>query len=200
MDYKLFLKTFFIAFLIFATVVVLGMKYNWVRFLQTDSSQTSEESMAGLPEPVDKKPQSSDQKNSAPNTDRNIGKNIGQNTDQYVLVDEGSAENNQNDQIRNDCIRASRRAGVTDENILAVVAQCVEMSTKSENNTLGGEAIPIETENEDNIRRPQSPPEDGLELTRKACRIVADEEQGVTKTEREQIVEQCIKANMGSNN
>ncbi len=193
MDYKLFLKTFLIAFLVFTVVVVLGMKYNWVRFLHTDSSQSTEESMPGLPEPIENQSQTSDQKSST--------LSAGQNTDHYVLVDESSVDRNQNDQIRNDCIRASRRAGVTDENILAVVAQCVEMSTKSVGDTPSSDVIPIETENESSTKSAQNlPEEDGLELTRKACRIVADEEQGVTSAEREQIVEQCIKANMGNNN
>jgi len=194
MDYKLFLKTFFVAFLIFATVVVLGMKYNWVRFLQADSNQPTEEQTAGLPQPIDKKSssqQSPDKKSQISNSRKN--------TDQYVLVDEGNVDLNQSNQIRNDCIRASRRAGVTDENILAVVAECVEMSAKSVDSTSVTDSIPVESESE-GVDPPQSlPVKDGLELTRKACRIVADEEQGITELEREQIVEQCIKANMGNN-
>ena len=196
MDYKLFLKTFFVAFLIFFTVVVLGMKYNWVRFLQADVSQPSEEQATGLPQSPDKKPLSERFPIKKP-----TGSNSSRNTDQYILVDEDNADQNENNQIRNDCIRASRRAGVTDENIFAVVAQCVEMSTKADNNPSNSEAVPTDVEGEGTGSEEftQNPPvEEGLELTRKACRIVADEEQGVTDTEREQIVEQCIKANMGN--
>ena len=199
MDYKLFLKTFFVAFLIFSIVVVLGMKYNWVRFLQADSSQlstqASEKQAGGLPQSTDKKPLSERFPIKKPTSSS-------QGTDQYVLVDEDNVDQSENNQIRNDCIRASRRAGVTDENILAVVAQCVEMSTKVDSNASNSEAVPIEIEVEGvglEGSTQSLPVEEGLELTRKACRIVADEEQGVTDVEREQIVEQCIKANMGNN-
>lgn len=169
MDLKFFLKTFFLAFIVFSVAVVLGMKYNWVRFLPPNLDTSSN--------------QQSVEEDTTPST---IIKKTTIQVGNYELVDETDSVLSIDQQVRNDCIRASRQAGVTDKNIFSVVNQCVEMSSK--------EHYPSDAQPD--IDNSETVVEKALELTRKACRIVADEEQGMTEVERTQLVEQCINANM----
>ena len=181
MNYKHLFKTLLIGFIIFAVAVTLGIKYNWVKYLQTSSENEIAVEPAGLPQQDE--PQSSE---SIPPSKTKV--------DNFELVDE-SAINGSAEDIRNDCIRASRRAGVTDENIFAVVNQCIEMSQKSAGET--GDVTPIETNETVEIPENEvSTVSEGLELTRKACKIVAAEEQGLSPEERSKVIEQCVKANM----
>ncbi|MEE9352172.1 MAG: hypothetical protein V3U78_07925 [Thiotrichaceae bacterium] len=181
MNYKHLFKTLLIGFIIFAVAVTLGIKYNWVKYLQTSSENEIAVEPAGLPQQDE--PQSSE---SIPPSKTKV--------DNFELVDE-SAINGSAEDIRNDCIRASRRAGVTDENIFAVVNQCVEMSQKDVGET--SDVTPIESNETVEIPENEvSTVSEGLELTRKACKIVAAEEQGLSPEERSKVIEQCVKANM----
>ncbi len=181
MNYKHLFKTLFIGFIIFAVAVTLGIKYNWVKYLQSSPENEVAVEPTGLP-------QQDEPQSSKPIPPSKIK------ADNFELVDE-SVINGSAEDIRNDCIRASRRAGVTDENIFAVVSQCVEMSQKSAGEA--GDVTPIETNEAEEVPDSQvSTVSEGLELTRKACKIVADEEQGLSSEERNKVIEQCVKANM----
>ena len=185
MNYKLLLKTLLIGFILFSLVVTLGIKYNWVKYLQPSSDVVATE--ARLPEPS--KPMSADSSDPS-NTNSSVLK-----TNNFELVNEENIDEAESEQVRNDCIRASRRAGVTDDNILAVVKQCVEMSLKN----MTGDMIPVETsEASPAVEEEKNKLEEGLELTKKACKIIADEEQGLSAEDRQKVIEQCVKANMNT--
>ncbi len=187
MNYKLLLKTLLIGFILFAVAVTLGMKYNWVKYL-LPTSETAVEP-AALPNQTE---------SDNPATDSFVPSET--KIENIELVDEGTISESSEELIRNDCIRASRRAGVTDANIFAVVNECVEMSKKTET----VEAVPIETNEAidasiDGVdEAPENVPviDNSLELTRKACKIVADEEHDLSAAERQKVIEQCVKANM----
>ena len=203
MNYKALIKILFVGFIIFAIAVSLGIKYNWVQYIQPEASESSASSV--------KPPNQSDQQeNTQENSQNGIqGNNQTKSSvrvnENIELIDENNLGDSSDEQIRNDCIRASRRAGVTDENILAVVNECVEMSMRNatsatnENDTHEGGSLPVDT-----IEVPEEQTtealgiEDSLMLTRKACKIVADEEEGLSTEERLKVIEQCVKANMDS--
>ncbi len=193
MNYKLLLKILLIGFIIFAVVVTLGIKYNWVKYIQPASETIVEPS--SLPNQAETNDSASSETSETPK----------QKIENIELVDEGTISGSAEEMIRNDCIRASRRAGVTDENIFSVVDECVEMSKKTE----VVEVLPVDTptDNKEAIDSTIDPTggeasngvptiENSLELTRKACKIVADEEHDLSIVEREKVIEQCVKANM----
>ena len=199
MNYKALIKILLIGFIIFAIAVSLGIKFNWGQYIQPKASETSVNSakladQSDQQETIQENSQSGIQSNNQTKSSTRASENI-------ELIDENNIGDSSEEQIRNDCIRASRRAGVTDENILAVVNECVEMSTRNvtDSATHEGGGLPVET-----VEVPEEQPtevldiEDSLALTRKACKIVADGEEGLSTEERLKVIEQCVKANMDS--
>ncbi len=187
MNYKIIVKTLLIGLIVFAVAVVLGMKYNWVRYLLPGSPTSVEVEQGSLPSSTGEA-DSSTAVPKAPPKDK---------VKHFEIVDEKKVTGSTEELIRNDCIRASRRAGVTDEHIFEVVNQCVEMYKKEQGGALATPALSIESDEDNNdIELPSV--EDSLELTRKACKIVADEEKGLSSVERQKVIEQCVKANMNT--
>ena len=182
MNYKAIFKTLLIGMLVFALAVALGMKFNWARYLSPDKGNKKEAESAGLPASAE---------TLAPPPE-NPDKSLHEKVKSFQILDEKNETGSTDELIRNDCIRASRRAGVTDEHIFEVVNQCVEMSKKEH----VAQPVPEAAASEEEVTPPNT--EDSLELTRKACKIVADEEQGLSAEERQKAIEQCVKANMGT--
>lgn len=184
MRFKTLLTTLLFGVIIFLLIVGFGIKYNWVEYLESDSDMKQEVTEAGqLPlqptaqesavQPEAKKPR----------------------TEQFELIEEANLSSDAEEQIRNDCIRASRRAGVGDDRIFAVVNQCVEMSRKSQ-----PQVNPMDNTNSaniglDNEPRPIAQEQESNDLTRRACEIVADRNPNLTPSERLQQVDECVRSN-----
>lgn len=193
MNYRAIFKTLFIGFIVFALAVALGIKFDWGRYLDSDSAHGGQDNTtehSGLPAAS-----SETTKSAAPQQDTSLKDKI----KGFEILDEKNVNQSADELIRNDCIRASRRAGVTDEHIFEVVNRCVEMSKKehavqpepAEESASGIESV----DGTDSTFAQQPSVEESLELTRKACKIVADEEQGLSPEERLKMIEQCVKAN-----
>lgn len=174
MKYKSLMKILIIAFLVFLLTVALGIKYDWVQYLRSPPVVAS----PLLPEPQELLGNTMDytKKKKSPSV-------------QFEIVNELNVDSTMEERVKNDCIRASRRAGVGDDNIHAVVRECVELSIQKRVESSGYGSDSIAGENDKNRN---------ADLTRRSCEIVAAEEQGIDEAAREKIVIQCIKANLGN--
>lgn len=168
MKYKTVIKVFVIAFLLFLITVALGMKFNWVKYLKDAPSIQGQE----LAESTNALGESGNESATA----KRKGDAV-----QVEIISDQQVSNSTTEQIKNDCIRSSRRAGVGDSEIHAAVRECVALS-------LQARSTPAAVSN--NVT------DDNLSLTRDACTRVVSEQQGVTAEEKETLIAQCVKNNI----
>jgi hypothetical protein len=171
--------TFLVAVIIFFFVVKLGMKYQWVEYLR-DDTQRSDPSVP-LPQQTNASPNTN-----IPDTQNGAGTT---NEPKPELLEEGLSDLEVvESRIRKDCIDASRNAGVPEAELQTIVDACVALT--QDNNEL-----PDATHEHENGKKVDTYAE-GLEVTRKACEIVAAEEKGLTPAEKKKMVEECVAANI----
>lgn len=176
MSFKQFFLTFIVAFLIFALLVFLGMKFEWVKAFRDDEPNT-----LNLPPEQAVLIQSDATKDDRPKAE----------VPKYELVDESMQPGTAMDMIRNDCIRASRHAGVTDADIFRVVDECVAMELRKQ-----GGSVPS-YDNADNSPNPENAANDeSYQLTREACEMVAAENTTASPEEIEKQIQACITDNL----
>lgn len=172
MRFKQFFLTFIVASIIFALLVFLGMKYEWVKYLQGEETK-----ILDLP-PEQAVLIQRDKHSDRPKVE----------VPKYELVDESMQPETSLDMIRNDCIRASRHAGVTDADIFRVVDECVAMELSKQ-----GESSP----SYDSTGGDSSAASDeSYQLTREACEMVAKENTTASPEELEKQIQECITENL----
>lgn len=175
MTYKQFFLTFIVAFLIFAVVVFLGMKFEWVKSFRADEAKTLNlppEQAVLIQSDIDKERPKAE-------------------VPKYELVDESMQPDTSMDMIRNDCIRASRHAGVTDADIFRVVDECVAMELRKQGGTTPTYDNADDAPNPDNGASDES-----YQLTREACEMVAKENTAASPEELEEQIQECITKNL----
>ncbi|CAA6811151.1 MAG: Unknown protein [uncultured Thiotrichaceae bacterium] len=176
MNYKQFFLTFIVAFFIFALLVFLGMKFEWAKSFRADDANT-----LNLP-PEQAMLIQSDTGKERPKVE----------VPKYELVDEAMQPKTSMDMIRNDCIRASRHAGVTDADIFRVVDECVAMELRKQGGTTpnydNANDLPNSDDNASN--------DESYQLTREACEMVATENTTASPEELEKQIQECITENL----
>lgn len=179
MKYKTVVKVFVLAFLLFLLTVVLGSKFNWVKYLkekpvvQGEDLAKSDEVLGEVDVPTKKKPS----------------------TVNVEIVSDAKVSNTTAEQVKNDCIRASRRAGVGDSEIHAVVRECVALSLQAKNNQISSNTIARTNADNNRDNGVASPLDSNMNLTRGACEMVVADETTLNVEEKEALIEQCVKEN-----
>jgi hypothetical protein len=180
MKYKTVVKVLVLAFLLFLLTVVLGSKFNWVKYLkekpavQGQGLAESNEVLDETDTPIKKKPS----------------------TAHVEIVNDVKVSNTTTEQVKNDCIRASRRAGVGDSEIHAVVRECVELSLQTKRNQVSSGSNATISETNNNRDNSITPPTDSnMSLTRGACEMVVADETTLNAEEKEILIAQCVKEN-----
>lgn len=180
MKYKTVIKVFVIAFLLFLVTVALGLKFNWVKYLKDDSNIQGQ----ALAESTDVLGETG---NETSTTKRKA------NAVQVEIISDQQVSSSTTAQIKNDCIRASRRAGVGDSEIHAVVRECVALSLQARNTPAEAFTNDIGTNNGNRVNTYVE--DENLSLTRDACTSFVAEQQGLSAEEKEKRIAQCIKEN-----
>lgn len=177
MKYKTVIKVFVIAFLLFLLTVALGLKFNWVKYLKEKPAIDGRElveSAEALGE-VSEETTSVRKKPSTTNIE---------------IVSDSKVSGTTEEQIKNDCIRASRRAGVGDSEIHAVVRECVELSLRER----GKQTVQNPNLTPSN-NRSEVPVDSNMSLTRGACEMVVADQTALSTEEKEAFIAQCIQEN-----
>lgn len=171
-------KVFVIAFLLFLLTVALGLIFNWGTYLKEKTtvqgqSLTESESQQILADT---------------NTEEALAKKKRRAVSVEIVSD--STVNTTTEQIKNDCIRASRRAGVGDSEIHAVVQECVELSLQTRKNQ------PVSGRVSDANSNMEFTTDSNMSLTRGACEmVVSEQQQSLNNEEKERLIIQCVKEN-----
>lgn len=180
MNYRQFFLAFIVAFLIFAILVFLGMKFEWVKSFRSDDANT-----LNLP------PEQAVLLQSDADRERTTVE-----VPKYELVDESMQPETSMDMIRNDCIRASRHAGVTDADIFRVVDECVAMELRKQ-----GDSTPTYDNAVDDSGSNTAASDESYQLTREACEMVANENmadapEALSPEDLEKQIQECITKNL----
>ncbi len=173
MKYKTVVKVLALAFLLFLLIVLLGSKFNWVKYLK-EKPVVQGHDLAVSGEVLGEEDGSIKKKPSAVHVE---------------IVSDVKISNTTAEQVKNDCIRASRRAGVGDSEIHAVVRECVALSLQTKKNQ-------VSSDSNNNRDKDIEPPSDSnMSLTRGACEMVVADEETLNVEEKETLIAQCIKEN-----
>ncbi len=180
MKYKTVVKVLVLAFFLFLLIVVLGSKFNWVKYLK-EKPVVQGQDLAESDEALDEADASIKKKPSAVNVE---------------IVSDVKVSNT-TEQAKNDCIRASRRAGVGDSEIHAVVRECVELSLQTKKNQVSSAFNNATSSDTDNNRDNGISPltDSNMSLTRGACEMVVADETTLNTEEKEALITQCVKEN-----
>ena len=163
MSFRAILSALLIGFILFIVVVALGMKFNWVSYFSPGASDNAVHSSRIESESV-----------------QNISNAHQQaQVSNYQLINEKNHLSIADSSIKDQCIRSSRQAGVTNAHIHEAVRQCIEL-TQRKRDQAGLEIKPTQTD---------------MDMTREACEIVASEEKGLSRDEQQAMILQCIQAN-----
>jgi len=179
MKYKTVVKVFVLALLLFLLTVLLGAKFNWVKYLKEEPVMQGQD----LAE--------SDEVLGETDTDESTRKKPS--TVHVEIVSDTKVSNTTAEQVKNDCIRASRRAGVGDSEIHAVVRECVALSLQEKSTQVSSNSNSGTNNNSDN--RVEPPTDSNMNLTRGACEMVVADEVTLNTAEKEELIEQCVKEN-----
>lgn len=166
MSFRTIFTTLLIGFILFIVIIALGMKFHWADYFSSTKNPQVEAHHGSRVE--------SESVQNIPFSQKPIGT-------QYQLVGEEGLNSTMTD-IKDQCIRSSRQAGVTNEHIHEAVRQCVALTLRKKGQKeVGLVANNITTDSND--------------VTREACEIVASEEKDLSENERQAMILQCIKAN-----
>jgi hypothetical protein len=185
MKYKTVVKVFALALLLFLLTVVLGSKFNWVKYLKEEPVLQGQD-LAASNEALGE-------------TDTKVSTKKKPSTAHVEIVSDTKVSNTTAEHVKNDCIRASRRAGVGDSEIHAVVRECVELSLQAKKNQVGSGSKSDTSNDIDNTNNNRDnnvePSDSNMSLTRGACEMVVADEVTLNTEEKETLIAQCVKEN-----
>ncbi|MCK5725250.1 MAG: hypothetical protein KAH22_00340 [Thiotrichaceae bacterium] len=170
MTFRTLLTAMLIGLILFIIAVALGMKFEWAEKLWSDDSVNTIIHSSRV--------ESESAQQNKPSPQEVV-------SDQYKLVGEQVLSDGTEREIKDQCIRSSRQAGVTNAHIHQAVAQCVSRTQQR-----------VQQDNFNSLKESKASVVDPDTI--EACNIVAAEEKELNNEQRKAMVKQCIEANTGN--